>query len=163
MWYDNTSTRWRIVEASAGLASVISGTHEFSGAISFTGGLASSDNTDIGGVLKFSSPATPTALAAGTTNDYTVGGSLGSRNLFRLTPDAAGSLVTGFSGGATNLFCRMFNIGTGTAELTLGHQNAGSTAANRIICPGEVDFIVLPGDSFCVWYDGSTSRYRVSR
>lgn len=46
-------------------------------------------------------------------------------------------------------------------SLTLLHQDTGSTAANRIICPLNEDLVLGPSESAEILYDNTTSRWRV--
>lgn len=111
------------------------------------------------------SASTSSALASGSTNDYNPGTATGAYSVFRVTPDATlGSTVTGVVAGTANTAITFLNIQTGaTGVLTVSHQSTGSSAANRIICPGEVDLLVPAGDSVTLWRDGTSSRWRVKR
>lgn len=143
------------------LPTVVTGAHQFSGAVTFNSTMETDDDFTVGATLFLSNPVTPAALAAGNTDDYNPT-SLGARSIFRLTPNATGSVLTGLQAQAANMSLSMFNIQTGAlGTLTLAHQNVGSVATNRFICPGEVDFVVPAGGSVRVWRDGATGRWRV--
>lgn len=52
-----------------------------------------------------------------------------------------------------------FNVGSN--NIVFKHQHAGSTAANRFICPGGADLTIGPDEGWWKWYDGTTARWRV--
>ena len=43
------------------------------------------------------------------------------------------------------------------------HQDAGSTAANRIICTGAANITLAQDEEAVVWYDATTSRFRMRK
>ena len=145
------------------------GAHTFNGAVTLnaagnnvTGTISFSDSVALSSVLLLDTANSPAALPSGSTNDYNPGSGLGSRNMFRLTPDAAGSTVTGFVAQAQGYVFFANNIQTGaTGTLTLAHQNAGSSATNRIICPGETNLVIPAGGGVFLRYDNTTQRWRV--
>jgi hypothetical protein len=53
----------------------------------------------------------------------------------------------------------IFNIST-TKTMTAVHEDAGSTAAYRILCPDGVDIPIPPLGWLFVWYDFTSSRWR---
>jgi hypothetical protein len=65
--------------------------------------------------------------------------------------------ITGFTGGATRKRLAIRNIGANT--LTLTHEDAASTAANRMTLVGSASCSLAPGDSVELTYDGTTSRW----
>lgn len=115
------------------------------------------DTTFNGGVI---SPAQITA----NDGNYNPGDS----SLFiRLTTDASRAL-SGLGLTGTSLFAalsgeihQIWNVGT--HNLVLLHQNAGSSAANRFLMDTGANITLLPNEGCCLWYDGVTSRWRVSK
>lgn len=108
--------------------------------------------------------ASPSALAAGSTDNYNPTG-MGTANCLRLTPDAGGtSALSGIvptAGGASGAGGRVLLIcNIGAANLTLTHD-ATSTAANRFLCPGSVDLVIPANGARQLWYDTTSSRWRV--
>jgi len=100
----------------------------------------------------------PAALAAGATADYS---GLGQSTYARLTPDAGGtSSISGFL--ATNVpdgrMVVIVNIGA--ANLSITNQDAGSTAANRVITIGGGTIVVAANGIFKMIYDLTTARWR---
>lgn len=92
---------------------------------------------------------------AANVNDLALGS---STRILRVSGTAArdftGMVPAG--GGRRILVCNV-----GSFDIVIKHQNAGSTAANRFICPGNVDFTLNQSDSVEVWYDTTSSRWRV--
>lgn len=53
-------------------------------------------------------------------------------------------------------------INTGTSEITFKHLSSSSSVNNRIICPGQVDYIVnRNGGAMTVLYDNIDSKWRI--
>jgi hypothetical protein len=118
-------------------------------------------------VMQLSSTALTTATAhfdtsiespaawAANVNDLAIGA--GTR-ILRVSGTAArdftGMVPAG--GGRRILVCNV-----GSFDIVIKHQNASSTAANRFICPGNIDFTLNQSDSVEVWYDTTSSRWRV--
>lgn len=179
LMYSNELLAWTLVNSSAGAAgggpsltgnNVWSGTNTFNNTVDANVGALTVNSsfivgagiaTRLGGAVLLQTAVSPAALAAGSTNDYDTGNT--DVSIARLTPDAAaGSTLTGLVNHGTGLQLLLCNIQTGSSgTLTLAHQNAGSTAANRFICPGETDFTILAGQSVLLWYDAFVGRWRV--
>jgi len=68
------------------------------------------------------------------------------------------SSITAPSGGASQRL-RLFGVGTNTTIIKDASTELG-TAANRILCGGQ-DLFLFPGDSLDLFYDTSSSRWRV--
>jgi filamentous hemagglutinin len=145
------------------------GAHTFSASVTLNGAANQvngatnfNDAVTISTTLFYDTAQSPAALINGNTNDYNPGGGIGSRCVFRLTPDSAGSTVTGIAASSQGNTIMLHNIQTGaTGTLTLAHQNAGSGVSNRLICPGEVDTVIPAGGSAILRYDATTARWRV--
>jgi hypothetical protein len=69
--------------------------------------------------------------------------------------------ITGFNAGVNGDQVRIVNINGGAVSITLSHQDVASVAANRIIGPGLGNVTLRAGGFVDLWYDGSTSRWRV--
>ena len=117
------------------------------------GTLAPGSKLDISGDFSYrwTSPSTMGA----TENDYpTIGTSA-----LRLTPDGAGTNITGFSGGTDGKELTIVNLGTSTIAIT--NQDTGSVATNRVINGSTTATVVLSADDTALYkYDGSTNRWR---
>lgn len=114
--------------------------------------------------VAFVSPLSPSTLAAGSTDNYSPTG-IGTANILRLTPDAGGtSAISGIvptAGGSLGAGGRLLLIcNIGSANLTLTHD-ATSTAANRFLCPGSTDLVIPANATRQLWYDATSSRWRV--
>jgi hypothetical protein len=100
--------------------------------------------------------ATSPAGMAATENDYA--GAAGS--FARLTPNAAGTAITGFAGGVDGRVLTIVNLGN--PNVTLLHEDGGSVAGNRIITKGG-GAIVIPSDGILsLIYDATAARWRQS-
>lgn len=111
-------------------------------------------------------PATPPALAAGDTDDYgqlqTATPSNNQRYWNRLQGNLAGtSRITGIDATAVQNGDTMELTNVSTFNVTLGHQNAGSVAANRFISPTGADYVLGQDETVTVRYDGTNARWRV--
>lgn len=88
-------------------------------------------------------------------NNYT----LASGDIFRMTADDARD-ITGVAAGTSGQAALLINVGSNA--ITLKHQSASSTAANRIIVPGAVDYaLAASGGTALLVYDATSSRWRV--
>ena len=87
-------------------------------------------------------------------NDY----SLPAADIVRISANAARD-ITGFAAGISGQAVLLQNVGS--FPITLKHQSASSTAANRIIVPWAGDYVVTADSSAIVVYDSTTSRWRV--
>ncbi len=111
-------------------------------------------------------PRTPGALAAGDTNDYsgllTGTANNGMRHFVRLEGDGAGtSRITGIDATAAqdgDCF-KLCNVSAN--NVTLGDQNVGSVAANRIITGTGADYILGADENCEIIYDATTARWRL--
>lgn len=98
----------------------------------------------------------PSALSAGNNNDYAPTG-FSTCNVVRLTPNASGSAITGLAGGVAGRVVNLVNLGS--ALITLEVESASSTAANRFAIPAQTP--ISAGNGQRLWYDGTSSRWRV--
>ncbi len=137
-------------------------TNTLTGSLTLDGAITFIDDCNIDDGLFLVGKSSPSALAAGNTNNYSPVG-LGQITSLRLLPDpTSGSTLTGLVALAAGAVITLFNIQTGaTGNLTLAHQNAGSSDSNKFICPSEVDLVIPAGSSASIWYDSSSSRWRV--
>lgn len=96
----------------------------------------------------------PTAISS-SQNNYNPGGG----DVFRISASASGVNLTGMVAGAEKLRL-LLNIGS-THNITLVHESASSTAANRFIAPNGGNYIVAPTGSATVFYDDTSARWRI--
>lgn len=101
-------------------------------------------------------PATVVTPAQITSNQNDYSAATGTIN--RMSTDASRD-VTGFVAAANGTQRRWVNVGA--FDLVLKHQNAGSAAANRLLCQGAADITLAPDFNAFGWYDGTTQRWRV--
>lgn len=102
---------------------------------------------------------TPTALAGGNTDDYNPTG-FATATLLRQDASSA-SVIRGILARKAGTRLRIFNISAAN-NITLNHQDTGDlTAANRIICPNNANYVIRPNGMGLVFYDGTSSRWRV--
>lgn len=98
----------------------------------------------------------PTSIGANT-NDYAPT-SLSTATRIRLTSSGAFN-ITGLTGGASGRVITLANIGSN--NLTLTHDDALSTAANRFFIRGSASFVLTPNKIAFLQYDSTSSRWRV--
>ena len=138
-------TTWLQVDRSAGSIDSIN----LQAALTITTG-----DAKLTGAQFLTGAITPAALASGSTNDYAPTGFATARVL-RLTPNAAGSTLTGLAGGAAGRVVTLINIGG--PLISLADESASSAAANRFATP-----VSISSTQCCTcWYDGDSSRWRV--
>jgi hypothetical protein len=87
-------------------------------------------------------------------NDYAIG----SGDIFRISSDAART-ITGIVAGTSGATILLVNVGS--FAITLSHQSSSSTAANRLIVPWAGDCVIAASAAVSLYYDGTTSRWRV--
>lgn len=109
------------------------------------------------GAFSWASTISPAAIT-GTSNDYAPTG-LADAQIIRQDLSAAATL-TGLTAGTTGRHIVLVNI-DGSFRLTLSHEGAGSTAANRFALPGGVSYYLDPGQSVVLSYDATSARWRV--
>lgn len=121
--------------------------------------LGSTDSTPvtIRGPLVVTGSVSPSSLSA-TTNNWTPATPL--PNVIRVTSSTAVS-ITGLTAPTTERRITLCNIGAN--NITLAHDSASSTAANRFYCPGSTTATLTANSSVDLWYDVTSSRWRVIR
>lgn len=112
-----------------------------------------------------SAPTNATTTATGTQNDFAPSGltfTAGQTTTLRCN-NATLLTINGVAGGVDGALLRIVSVGAG--QVTLAHQNAGSTAANRllnIITSGITPLAAGVGVATLL-YDGTTARWRLVR
>ena len=97
----------------------------------------------------------PAQLTANTDNWNPTG--LSTASTIRLSTDASRN-ITGLVAQAAGTEITLCNVG---AQDTVLVHDATSTAANRFLCPGSANFTLNANDSVRIWYDTTSSRWRV--
>jgi hypothetical protein len=103
----------------------------------------------------FSGILTPIALS-GNTDNYNPT-DLATNTVIRISSSSAVEL-SGLATGAAGRFIILTNVGN--YNISLEHEDSGSSAANRFTFNGCNDFILTPNKSVILQYDGTTSRWR---
>jgi hypothetical protein len=67
--------------------------------------------------------------------------------------------ITGFDATATTVRKLLWNVDTADT-FTLKHESGSSTAANRIVCPYDLDMKLSPDGAIVIHYDATTARWR---
>ena len=67
--------------------------------------------------------------------------------------------ITGLDATATTARKLLWNVDTADT-FTLKHESGSSTAANRIVCPYDIDIPIAPDDAVVIHYDATTARWR---
>jgi hypothetical protein len=110
-------------------------------------------------------PITPAALGAGNTNDWTglltdaVSASM--RHWARVSGNAVTSVLTGIDTTVVedgDTF-ELTNVSANAIEIS--HQDVASAAANRIITPTAVTYVLAADETVIVRYDTTTARWRL--
>jgi hypothetical protein len=99
---------------------------------------------------------TPASIGANQ-NDYNPAG-LATASSLRLSSSGAFS-ITGLQGGAAGRVLLLINVGAN--NITLTHDDAGSTAANRFFIRGAASLVLTPHKGAWAQYDATASRWRV--
>lgn len=111
------------------------------------------------GRFKTTGKISPSALGVGPTADYTPTG-LSSCNVIRQDMSAAGA-VSGLAAQTDGTLIYLTNIATSALNtLTLTHDDAASTAANRFYLPDNASLVIPSNGGVWLWYDGTSSRWR---
>lgn len=134
-----------------------SGTSGFSGYSGRSGFSGYSGASGISGFSGYSGPTWAESSPAQITsnqNDYSF---TAGTSLLRLSCDADGRKITGLAGGVAGKVLFIRNVGT--KELLFAHQSSSSSAANRLILPYPVDFVLRPDDTYEFVYDDTTDRW----
>lgn len=90
----------------------------------------------------------------GNQNDYAPG----TGDVFRISSDAARD-ITGIAAGSSGQAIVLRNVGS--FAVTLKHQSASSSAANRILVPWAGDCVIPAEAAVVLTYDATTQRWRV--
>jgi len=96
--------------------------------------------------------STPSALAAGTTNDFALPANVVR---IRFSADSTGSTLTGITAGLDGQLIVIQNISA--YDLTLSPEDSGSTAANRFALNGTL--LLGANQSLAMMYDSGISRW----
>lgn len=108
-------------------------------------------------------PITASDLTADV-NDYQGHGTGNSqRALLRVSTDDLGArVITGFDVAVSRVNDTIWVVNVGTVDnISLAHQNASSSAANRIISPTGANLVLGPNEGAMIWYDDTDSRWRI--
>lgn len=111
---------------------------------------------DLGGAPNRLTPAQITADQ----NDYAPTGWGDTVTAASFDLDAARA-ITGFVATGITDGREITLVNKSAFNLTLKHQNAGSTAANRIHVPGLIDLVLAPNDSARIMYDADLVAWRI--
>lgn len=101
----------------------------------------------------FGNRDTANAQITSNQNDYAIG----SGSSFLLNTDASRN-ITGITGGVNGKF--LYVINNGSFNIVFTHQDASSTAANRIISSTAGNLTIAPNGSITLKYDATASRWR---
>jgi len=117
-------------------------------------GVTFSDGTSLATDPRINITASPTQLSA-SANNYA--GLTGDINR---TSSSSAVNITGIAAGTSGEAKLLVNVGS--FAITLKHQSASSTAANRLIVPWAGDYVMdAAGGAALIVYDATDSRWRV--
>ena len=117
--------------------------------IHLTGGAVGGGGS-AGGDTVINTPAQITANQ----NNY----ALPSADIVRLSSDAT-RVITGFQADA-GAVVTLYNVGS--FDIRIDHEDAASTAANRVTSATGADVVISPNDSITLAYDNVSSRWRTA-
>lgn len=89
-----------------------------------------------------------------TTNDWAPTGLSGAAVIYLRNTSASAISVTGLTGGESGRFIAIVHVGSG--QVTLEHDDAGSSASNRFDCANNVDDAMTEGDAAAFIYTTTT-------
>lgn len=81
------------------------------------------------------------------------------KGIYRASTDASRDLTGIVAPAFVGDRIRLFNVGA--FDIVLKHESASSTAANRFTLPGAADVTIGAGHCAVIWYDGTSSRWRL--
>lgn len=93
-------------------------------------------------------------------NDYALGGQIATADIFRVSSDAARN-ITGITAGLYDGHAILLR-NVGSFAITLTHQDAASSAANRMISPWAGNVVISANSSMLLMYDNTLSRWVVT-
>ncbi len=138
------------------------------GNINLTPGTAINSGSEgmirLNGAFGFITIISPSVLASGSTDNYNPTG-MGTCTALRVTTNADGtSALSGIvptAGGSSGNGGRLVLIcNVGAFNLTLTHD-ATSATTNRFLCPNSANLVIPPNGSRWLWYDTTSTRWRV--
>jgi len=111
-------------------------------------------------------PITPATLGAGNNNDWagllTGSANNNTRHWARVAGDGGGaSVITGIDATAVQDGDTFELTNVSANNVTLGHQDANSVAANRFISPTAANYVLNADETVLVRYDSTTARWRI--
>lgn len=100
---------------------------------------------------------TAVSTVTGTQNDY----ALAAEGVSVLRWNGASPVTfSGFTNGIAGRSVIVINI-TASQSLKVTHDDGNSTIGNRVICTSTAGQIIGPNGSLLLWYDGTSSRWRL--
>lgn len=108
----------------------------------------------LGEALRLIGATTPGAIA-GANNDYDA---FSTNTVVSRISGAAASSIQSITNGVAGRFAVLINVGANA--ITLANEGTG-TAANRVLCPSATDFDIEVAAAVVLWYDTTSSRWRV--
>lgn len=125
--------------------------------IELNSNLTATKHLEISGATIFGNvqPVVSPAQITANQNDYNPA-SLATAGILRLDSDA-GYNITGIAAQLDNTI--LYVVNTTTFDLAFTNEDALSAAANRFVL--NADLTLKQNHSMCLWYDGTTTRWRV--
>jgi hypothetical protein len=139
--------QYQIAQSANAVSVIIAQARDFGGGIKWYYAITHGESTYV---------VSPAQIVANQ-NDYAPTGFSASDTL-RLNTDASRN-ITGVTATASQKRKRLVNVGS--FNIVVKNQDAGSTAANRFICPGGGDVTLTPDDSVELEYDDTSTRWRL--
>jgi hypothetical protein len=146
-----------MITTGNGAPATLSGTNAFTGANTFANDSTFNNLINITEDVRFSGDISPTQLTANQDDWAPTGHATAS--VFRVTTDATVRTITGITGGADGRLLLLVNANSSTAFILADETT--STAANQIMTPNSADYYVRGGGAVLLWYDSTSSRWRI--
>jgi|SRR3990172_354524 len=133
----------------------VDGNKTFTGANTQSGAYTISGAATLSSTVAVASDISPSQITSDQ-NDYNPT-SLSTSSVLRLTSDAVDWDITGLQGGADGRVITLLNVGS--FYIRIADESGSSTAAYRFALSG--DILLLPDTALTLWYDSTSSRWRV--
>lgn len=115
-----------------------------------------------GGAAGFTTDDAALTLGNGANADVALPISVASVLLLKADGITTSGTLSGFVAPAVDFFQVLVVSGnSGANPLTIQHANTGSTAGNRIICPGSASVVLVQNDVAVLVYDFTIAKWRV--
>lgn len=118
---------------------------------------------DVGGATRVTLTLRPVWLStvdlAADQNDYTATGFAGATDVPFSMAASPAKIITGFSSTGVAVYQKRVWNHDATENLVIAHSDSGSSAANRVYCPGNADLTITPGRFARIIWDPGANHW----